>query len=52
MPWLVDLMFPGMSLEELARLSSLVLMAVMLMISVAAVGAASEPARVTTSKRI
>ena len=44
-------MFDGWSWEELARMSSLVLMAMMLMISVAAVGAASTPSRVP-SKRI
>ena len=44
-------MFPGMSWEEIARVSSLGIMTFMLMISVAAVGAASEPARVP-SKRI
>ena len=51
MPWLVDLMFPGLSWEEIARVSSLGLMAIMLMISVGVVGAASQPARVP-SKRI
>ena len=44
-------MFDGWSWEELARMSSLVLMTAMLMISVAAVGAASQPARVP-SKRV
>jgi hypothetical protein len=44
-------MFDGWSWEELARVSSLAVMTVVLLISVAAVGAASEPARVP-SKRI
>ena len=51
MPWLVDLMmFPGWSGEEIAHVSSLAAMAVALMISVAAVGAASEPPRAPSKK--
>ncbi len=48
MQWVTDLLFPGMSWEEIARVSSLGVMTVMLLISVAAVGAASEPVRVPT----
>lgn len=36
--WLTDFLFPGMSLEELARVSSLGIMTLMLMISVVVVG--------------
>jgi hypothetical protein len=52
MAWLVDLLFPGLDWEEIARLSELGVMTVMLMVSVFVVGAVSTPtpARVRAKK--
>jgi hypothetical protein len=47
MMWFSDL-FPGWSWDEILRMNELFLMGAMILISVFAMGAASEPARVSS----